>query len=320
MEYEPHSYVWTFTGLYNVDMGGHDQVELGAGFFLSKPTPSLLSVRSRVDLSGRQFDEMEAVHCFLIHRESLPLLRGPERYKKIERFQNGLMALQILKPLATFGFIFQGAEQAKDRLNLETTCQRTPMNPGEWARMRPLDSQLISQLPDLIAKVLGIMRGKDVERKNAIFLLQHSLEHHHPLLAGLFAVMGMEALFDSQDREQFRNRLCDCLGPTTLAFPDWKPDSSIPRPTYSVGEIAIHLYTLRSKISHGVDLRQAVNNRKYPIDLLKRVSLVPSLPERQYAVLLSEAALYLLCQVLQRKIWCPGASSGQTTTLNRPRV
>jgi hypothetical protein len=64
------------------------------------------------------------------------------------------------------------------------------------------------------------MDGDDAEPKNAIVLLQLGLEQFHPYVAGLLCwVMGLEALFDSSGREDFGRKLCDCLGPNTLAFP-----------------------------------------------------------------------------------------------------
>lgn len=300
MESKPQCEVWTFTGLYNVEMGSEGEVDLSNGFCLSKPTPFLLSARSRLDLNDRQFQEVEKISCFLVHREWLPLLRGPERHSKIEHFQNGLMALQILKPLRTFGFIFQESEQEGSRVNSEPTCPRPPMNPGEWARMRTFDAGLISRAPAPIQKIERIMGGTAAEPKNAIHLLQLGLEHSHPLIGGLLCVMGLEALFDSKDRWDFRKKLCACLGSSTLAFPDWN-SPRFPPPSFTVDQVALDLYTLRSKIAHGVDLRKAAKDKNAPVDLVKRVSLFPQSRPRPYAALLSEAAVYLLCQVLQKR-------------------
>ena len=301
MEDEPRSCVWTFTGLYNVDMGGHDEVDLGGGFFLSKSTPSLLSVRSRVDLSGMQFDEMGALRCFLIHREPLPLIRGPERDKKINDFQNGLMALQVLKPLKTLGFIFQGTEQTPDLLNLETICARPPIDPGEWAGIRSFDTEFLSQVPAIIERIMRVMSGRAAEPKNAINLLQLGLEHFHPLLTGLLCVMGLEAALDGKGRNDFRKRLCECLGESTQVFPDWNSPSYQP-PAYTVGRIAVDLYMLRNMIAHGINLREAAREKKTPVDLLEKVQAVQDSPSRAYCLLLSEAAIYLLCAVIRKKV------------------
>jgi hypothetical protein len=301
MDNEPQSRVWTFTGLYNVDMGGRDEIDLGAGFFLSKSTPSLLSVRSRQDLSGRQFEEMQRLDSFLIHRESLPALRGPERSRKIDYFQDGLVALQVLKPLRTFGVIFQGSEAASDRLNLETVCIRPPMDPWEWAAMRSFDEEFFAEAPDTIKRVMKVKSATAAEPKNALSLLQLGLEHFHPMVAGLLCVMGLEAALGVDGRYQFREKLSACLGESTRVFPDWNsPTYSRPDPT--VGQIAIHLYMLRNMVVHGLDLRKAAHDKKTPVDLLKKVEVANDLHDRSYCVLLSEAALYLLCAVIKKKV------------------
>jgi hypothetical protein len=59
-------------------------------------------------------------------------------------------------------------------------------------------------------------------------------------------------------------------------------------------------HALRNKIAHGADLRSATTDKKHPVDLTRRVSLMQDSESVNYALLLSEAACYLLCQVLQR--------------------
>ena len=110
--------------------------------------------------------------------------------------------------------------------------------------------------------------------------------------------MGMEAVFDSDGRFDFEKRLCDCLGPSTAAFPDWN-SPTFPAPKYTVKELALPLYMLRNKLAHGVDLRKASLDKRTPVDLVKKMELIPELEPRAHALLLSEAAGYLLCRVLQ---------------------
>lgn len=109
--------------------------------------------------------------------------------------------------------------------------------------------------------------------------------------------MGLEAPFDSDDRNDFKRKLCDCLGPTTLAFPNWNAPTA--PPPYTVEEVAIDLYTLRSKLAHGVDLREAIND-KVPVYLLKKVPLTEHSGPIAYSLVLSQAAIFLLCQVLEK--------------------
>ncbi len=99
----------------------------------------------------------------------------------------------------------------------------------------------------------------------------------------------------------FKKKLCDCLGPSTRAFPGWNAE----QPADTVDEIAIDLYTLRSELAHGVDLRKAASDPKFPVDLLAQRALPNSPDPVPYAWLLSEAACYLLCQVLQKEIADP---------------
>jgi len=151
----------------------------------------------------------------------------------------------------------------------------------------------------MIAKVQTVMKSTNAERKNSIILLQLALEHMHPLIAGLLSVMGMEAMFDSSNRTDFRDKLCDCLGASTLAFPDWN-SPTMPQPKYTVEELAIPLYMLRNKLAHGADLHKASVDKTTPVDLVKKVDLIPELEPRAHAYLLSEVACYLHCQVLER--------------------
>ena len=154
----------------------------------------------------------------------------------------------------------------------------------------------------MIKRVAAVMKGVNVERKNAIIFLQLGLEinGYHQLVAGLLWVTGMEAIFDSEGRNDFKTKLCDCLGPTTLVFPDWgRPTAP---PASKVEDLAIPIYMLRNKLAHGADLRTAAGDKTTPVDLTKKVTLVDFLEPRSHALLLSEAACYLLCQVLQKTI------------------
>jgi hypothetical protein len=88
------------------------------------------------------------------------------------------------------------------------------------------------------------------------------------------------------------------LAPTHLPSLDW--NSPLSTPQYTVQDIAIHLYTLRSKLAHGVDLRKAAGDRKYPVDLIAAVKFADDFDATPYANLLCEAACYLLCQAIRK--------------------
>jgi hypothetical protein len=211
---------------------------------------------------------------------------APER--RTNRFYTGLMAIQVIKPIRTMGFIYR--HQAIER--------RPPMEPGQWARMNRFDDAMLAQVPAMIDRIQPVMDGKSVEKKNALTLLQLGLEHFHPYIAGLLWVTGLEAIFNSGGKDKFKKKLCDCLGPQTLAFPNWhsKPEA----PPYTVEEVAIPLFVLRNKLAHGADLRTAATDTKHPVDLMARANLTPDSTATTQALLLSEAACYLLCQVLQK--------------------
>jgi hypothetical protein len=131
---------WIFTGLRSIDIGAEEEVELGDGFFLSKPNDFLLSARDHHAMNRREYDEAAQVSRYLVYKSVSPMHFMAEelddRRNVAEVFQNGLVALQIIKPLPTLGFIFHGMAYGGPTFNLETVEQRSPMNPGGWARMR----------------------------------------------------------------------------------------------------------------------------------------------------------------------------------------
>jgi hypothetical protein len=213
---------------------------------------------------------------------------GAARERGADRFYTGLMAIQVIKPIRTLGFVYRRQEVER----------RPPMQPGQWAMMNEFDHGMLARVPAMIDRIQPVMDGQSVEQKNSLTLLQLGLEHFHPYIAGLLWMMGLEAIFDSGGKEAFKRKLCDCLGTQTLVFPNWhsKPDA----PTYTVEEIAIPLFVLRNKLAHGADLRTAATDKKYPVDLTRRVSLTQETETVNYSLLLSEAACYLLCLVLQK--------------------
>ena len=296
-ESNKHS-VLTFTGLHGVSLR-EEKFDLGLGYELVKPNPYLLSARWKYSLNGRAYKESETLSCFMVSKEQLSVSPNSDA---MSRLQNGVMAMQILKPLRTFGFIFQGRDFADaDTFNLQRIEERPPMIPGDWAQQRRFDGSLLSKARSIIPRVVNAFASGSVEKKNAIVLLQLSLEHFHPLIAGFLSVMGMEAPFDSENRNDFEKKLCDCLGSGTLVFPDWNRPRS-PAPKHTVKELAIPLYMLRNKLAHGADLRTASLDKSTPVDLLKKVQLTPDSEPGAYALLLSEGAVYLLAQVLQKTL------------------
>jgi hypothetical protein len=289
--------MWSFAGLPGVDLENRDELDLGDGFALMRPTEAILAARDRTLMSGEEYEEAGSCGWYLVFK-AIP--KGDQPVTDCAELQNGLISFQIIKPTPTTGWMFLCEQwKAGPFLSLKTTERRPPMEFGRWARMREFDGEFVSQVPAMILRVRQAMWGASAERKNAIILLQLALEHMHPLIAGLLHVMGMEAIFDSGNRFDFKSKLCDCLGASTPAFPDWN-SSTWSQPKYTVDELAIPIYMLRSKLAHGADLRKAAIDKNTPVDLVKKVELIPELEPQAHAFLLAEAACYLHCQVLQK--------------------
>jgi hypothetical protein len=289
--------VWSFAGLPGVRLLNEKEVSLGDGFSLMRRSDSLLNARTQSLMSEEEFKEEGRCAWFLVFRKQK---HEDQIAPDCSELQNGLTSFQILKPSRTSGWMYL-CEQWKDHtsLSLQTTERRPPMEPRYWARIRAFDDDFLPQVPAIISKVIQTMAGPSTERKNAIILLQLALEHMHPLIAGLLHVIGMEAIFDSGGRFDFKSKLCKCLGGSTRVFPDWN-SPTMSQPSHTVDELAIPIYMLRSKLAHGADLRKAAMDKSTPVDLVRKVALSSELEPQAHAFLLAEAACYLHCQVLQR--------------------
>lgn len=294
----PGETIWIFTGLCVVDPGTDADIPVGKDFSLVMPNPVILSARSAHAMNEREFWEAERDYRYLMYKRTFSYEDDPAKSRALceETLRRAIMAFQIIKPLQTSGFTFLGTESANGGFALESIYQRPPMDTGTWARAREFDASMLAQVPAMIARIDAVMANTRAEPKNAITLLQLSLEHtrSHELIAALLAVMGMEAIFDSADRREFQKKLCRLIGGETLAFPDWHSPRFAP-PKDTAASVAIPLYTLRSKIAHGADLRSAMPK----VDLLRKVELIPEMDTRHFALHLAEAAPYLLCRVLQ---------------------
>ena len=291
-----------FSGLRSVDVGDEPEVGLGSGYSLVKPNELILSARQRSVMTGSEFLAAEDASRYLVYTPDVPPFprQRPEEIKSL--FHCGMLGLQILKPVPTLGLVFYGDHTPSGRFSLAGKIERRPpMEAGPWALDRPFDSEFLKAVPRMISGVQAIMGGPSAEKKNAIHLLQLGLEHFHPLISGLLWVMGLDAIFDSGGAAKFKKDLCAYLGCQTPVYPPW----NAAQPTWTVGDIAGELYVMRNKLVHGVDLRKATTDRKFPVDLVAKQSLLSSSDTAPMALLLSEAACYLLCQVLQKEIGQP---------------
>ena len=279
-----------YTALRGIAPYGEAEISLADDLSLVRPNKRLLANRDRFSMAGWEFaQEAEADRYLVCKYSEEPLDFDPDKTlaKAIERFYVSLMAIQIIKPIQTLGFIY----------SCNRTKRRPPMDAGDWTRMASFTDEMLTLVPAMIERVQKVSDGEDTERKNALVLLQLGLEHFHRRIAALLWVMGLEAVLGSSSRHDFNTRLCECLGPDTLVFPDW--NAPIQGPQKTVKDVALNLYTFRNKMVHGLDLRKAKSDKATPVDLLEYVRLTDYSEPSIYADVLSEAACLLLCKVLQ---------------------
>ncbi len=93
-----------------MDLGTQTEICLGTSLSLLSANPLLLFALSALDLNSQQHAEMKSCAWFLVHRSLQSATRDAARDKSIESLQDGLMAFQVVKPIETYGFIFQGIE------------------------------------------------------------------------------------------------------------------------------------------------------------------------------------------------------------------
>ena len=214
-----------FSGVYGLEASDEPELSLGNGFSLVKTNDWLLSARDKSSMTGSEWHEAANVKQYLVYKhQTRPWVTLP--FAEIKNiFANGLMALQVLKPIKTLGIVFSGEyyDQTADRqaaFLLQQIERRSPMEPGPWALKKVFDRHRINRVPATIESIQKVMNGASAEKRNAIILLQLGLEHHHPLVAGLLWVTGLEAIFDSWGKEEFKKKLCDALGQDAPVFPN----------------------------------------------------------------------------------------------------
>jgi hypothetical protein len=290
-----------YMGLRYVAPNGDDEITIGDGLTLAKPNPLYLNARWPQVMSQLEIEDEATASRYLVCKYPVPDVGTDDweaNQQGMNRFRSGVMAFQIIKPAETLGFIYYGKTYIGDAFSINRVERHPKMDGRQWARMKNFEPEMLARVPDMIRRVQAVLNADNAERKNAVTFLQLGLETSHPYISGLLCVMGLEALFDSDNRNDFKTKLCDCLGPTTLAFPDWNT-STVP-PPYTVEDIAIPLYMLRNKLAHGVDLRKAASDKSTPVDLTAKVTLTEHSGPTAYSLVLSQAAIFLLCQVLEK--------------------
>ena len=125
----------TFTGLRGVDLDSNTKIAFSDEFFLSTRTSQLAAVLDDSFWIGKAEKEidMKSVDSFFCLKSIRPLPTDREA----NRFQNALMALQILKPVPSIGYIFQGTAIGESYISVNHTERRPPMFAGEWSQLRP---------------------------------------------------------------------------------------------------------------------------------------------------------------------------------------
>lgn len=213
-----------YTGIKYLDIGDDDEVLLAEGLTLRKPNSLLLSGRMRYAQNEYEYEEAEKTSRYLVYcYEHISTLQIEQEIKDPKAmFYGGLMALQIVKPVSSLGFIYSGTHYGGSSINAAIEAL-PPMHAAEWARLKRFDVACLSEAIGLIPRVQAALTGTSIPQKNAITTLQLGMEtySYHPYIAGLLWVMGMEAIFDSQSRNDFSDKLCFLLGADTPAFPDW---------------------------------------------------------------------------------------------------
>lgn len=292
------SIAWIVSPLKGVTLNA-SEVLLENNLALKRADERLLAARSELFLSKVEFADVGKAPWFLALR--IPQFPSivTDLHSGVELLLDALMAFQIVKPIETYGLVFYGIEYPNQPIHWQgVNDRRWAMVAGQWARLRLFDEPLLNDVQMIMNKVRAIMSGPDIAKRNAIHLLQLALEHPHPYVACLLAVIGIEAILDSKDRWDFERKLCDLLGASTPAFPEWNPPE-IPPLKYTVKDLAVHLYTLRSKIAHGANLASAACDKNSPVNLSEFKEYIPEGDPVRYAVLLGESSIYLLGRVLQ---------------------
>jgi hypothetical protein len=294
--------LWTFTGVHGVSLPCGEEFQLAKGLRISTASPLILSRWSRLDLNIRQKHEMENVGHYLVYEcECLQRSTVAEENAR-DRLLNALMAIQIIKPSATLGYVLQLFTSSSGGHSFFGPAEvRAPMDPRQWPALRYLDRPLLEQAVRMVARLDSVMAGQDSRKKNAVYLLQLALEHPHPAITCLLAVSSMEACLGTWTAKDFVKVLCELLGTSSFAFPDWNSPRFV-QPHYTVGELAFDLHRLRSTIAHGNDFRLAVGRDRRSIDFQQLRDFIDERQKPTYIQLLCESSICLACKVLQQTL------------------
>ena len=173
-----------YTALRSIANDGEEEISLAGGLSLIRPNEQLLAHRWKWVMNEQEFAEEATASRYLMCRYPSWISDGDAEIAGSAKFYSGLMAIQIIKPVQTLGFI-----HSRQRIE-----RRHPMVAGSWARMTEFDVDMLRRVSPLIERIQRVMRADSTDRKNAITLLQLGLDQPHPYVAGLLWLMGLLAL------------------------------------------------------------------------------------------------------------------------------
>ncbi len=220
----------------------------------------------------------------------------PADKKALGLLNDALICSQILAPV--------GARNVKvacyyldGKMLNKTTAPRRDMSGTAWARV-VLDQSAITDWGEILSRFRKAVEQNFVRVINPVRLFQHGLEATEIHIRVLLWTTALDALLMAESGSKFETRLCSFLGRDTLIFP---PDPYLGwRPTYTVGEVARDLYTLRGLIAHGKEIRTKFRQEVGFTIQGGSDAMRDTYGTYQYWQVLEECALFLLCATLKK--------------------
>ena len=174
----------------------------------------------------------------------------------------------------------------------------------------------MAEIRTVIRGVNKVFRFRVLRLINSLQFLELGFGSNNPYIGTFLWVSGLDAILMAGNSRNFKDRLINVFGETTLVLPRVDPSG---QPRYRVGEIADELYDLRSAIAHG---------QLIPKKFLEHVGLQDIhgkeistyLPKVQYFQVMRECALFLLIQLLRKIFLENRVSMVNDTALWRTRL
>jgi hypothetical protein len=158
------------------------------------------------------------------------------------------------------------------------------------------EHQIKTDFPAILDGVNRAFDSSSVRLQNPILLLEHGLQTDNVYLSMLMWVMGLDVLLMAGNIGPFVDRLEGFLGGTAYVFPPVNSPQRQPRPT--VADVANHVYELRNKIAHGIEVPK--NPFRLPHTLEDTSGQRINWEANVYVMTLQNAALFLLIRCLRK--------------------